>query len=108
MGANVFRYPGLGATHSECSRRCWTPVGVSGGTTAFAGAAAVAGADTTGEPHAPASNTTVALSATRNGHAERPDLLSLEPSFMVSSLPRGGPSDEGHGPYIGHDETPWS
>ena len=76
---------------------------VPGGTTAVAGAAVaagpagVAGADVPGEPHAPASSTTVVLSATWNGHAGRPGLRSREPSFTVSSLLRGGPRNERHG-----------
>ena len=86
------------------SHRSWTPAGVPGGTTAVAGAASAAagpagaaGADVPGEPHAPASSTTVVLSATRSGHAGRPGLRSREPSFTVSSLPRGGPRNERHG-----------
>jgi hypothetical protein len=75
------------------SHRSWTPAVVTGGTTSFAGAAAAAGspgADTAGEPHAPVSTTTVATSAIRNGHAERPGLRSLEPSFMISPLLAAG------------------
>jgi hypothetical protein len=64
------------------SHRSWAPAGVPGGITAFAGPVEAAVADRTGaaalgELHAAATSTTATISATRNGHAERPGLLLL-------------------------------